>query len=149
MLSTKYLWLAPFWRGFQSTSIFRFRIFLKILYLFPLKVREHEYIFSKYYWNLIKNIILIFRCVAWNYFNNCLRIYVFINVCFSKQKKFLNCNRFSLISLKILSFKSNWFDLKCEISNFDWRQKMRFLIFRKYYRKIILLVTCSKYFRNI
>ena len=98
-------------------------------------------IFSKYSWNLIKNIILIiFRRVAWNYFNNCLRICVFMYICFWRQKIFLNFNRFSLISLK---------NFEREILNFDWRQKMRFFIFRKYCRKIILRVACSKYFRNI
>ena len=47
------------------------------------KTPERKYIFSKYSWNLIKNIILlIFRRVAWNYSNNCLRIYVFLYVRF-------------------------------------------------------------------
>ena len=115
-----------------------------------LKAPEHEFIFSKYSWNLIKNIILIiFWPVAWKYFNNCLRICVFMYVCFWKQKKFLNFNRFSLISLKNFEFhiKLVWF----ETWNFKfrWRQKMRFFIFRKYHRKIILRVACSKYFRNI
>ena len=42
-----------------------------------IKALEHEYIFSKYSWNLIKNIILpIFRRVAWNYLNNGLHICV-------------------------------------------------------------------------
>ena len=47
------------------------------------------------------------------------------------------------------SFKSNRFDLKRGILNFDWGQKMRFFIFWKYYRKIILRAACSKYFQNI
>ena len=50
-----------------------------------LKAPEHEYIFSKYSWNLIKSIILmIFWRVAWNYLNNCLRncVYIYIYVCF-------------------------------------------------------------------
>ena len=98
-----------------------------------LKAPEHECIFSKFSWNLIKNItLIIFRRVAWNYFNNCLRISVFMSVFFWKQMKFLN---FNWVSNQIL--------------NFVWRQKMRFFIFRKYYRKIILCVACSKYYRNI
>ena len=68
---------------------------------------------------------------------------------FALKNKFLNFNRFSLMSLKISSFKSNWFDLKREILNFDWCQKMSFFKFRKYNRNIILHVTCSKYFWNI
>ena len=48
-----------------------------------LNAMEHEYIFSKYSWNLIKNIILtIFLSVAWNYLNNCLHICVFMYVSF-------------------------------------------------------------------
>ena len=74
---------------------------------------EHEYIFSKYYWNLIKNIILpIFRREAWNYLNNCLHICVFMYVCFWNQKKFLSFNRFSLILFKKFEFqiKRVWFE---------------------------------------
>ena len=74
---------------------------------------EHEYIFSKYYWNLIKNNILpIFRREAWNYLNNCLHICVFMYVCFWKQKKILSFNRFSLILLKNFDFqiKRVWFE---------------------------------------
>ena len=52
-------------------------------FFFFIKALEHEYIFSKYSWNLFKNIILpIFRSVALNYLNNCLHISVFIYVCF-------------------------------------------------------------------
>ena len=114
------------------------------------KAPEHEYIFSKYSWNLIENIILIiFRRVAWNF---SITVCAFVYLCmfaFENKNKFLNLNRFSLNSLKISSFKSNWFDLKCEILNLDWRQKMRFFIFRIYCRKIVLRIACSKYFRNI
>ena len=52
-------------------------------YHYVIKALEHEYIFSKYSWNLIKNIILpIFRRVAWNHLNNCLHICVFLHVSF-------------------------------------------------------------------
>ena len=48
-----------------------------------LKDPEQNYIFSKYSWNLMKNIILIIFCrVAWDYLNNCLHICVFMYVCF-------------------------------------------------------------------
>ena len=47
------------------------------------KAPEHEYIFSKYSWTLIKSIILmIFWRVAWNCLNNCLRNCVYIYICF-------------------------------------------------------------------
>ena len=46
-----------------------------------LKAPENEHIFSKYSWNLIKNIILIrFWRAAWNFLNKCLRIFVFMYV---------------------------------------------------------------------
>ena len=53
------------------------------IYIF-FKALEHEYIFSKYSWNLIKNILMLFWRVAWKYIKNCLRncvIYIY------KQKK--------------------------------------------------------------
>ena len=78
------------------------------------KAPEHEYIFSKYSWNLIENIILIiFRRVAWNYFNNCLRICVFIYVCFRKQKEI---PQFKYIFFKLIKnfefqIKLVWFEM--------------------------------------
>ena len=51
------------------------------------KTPEHEYIFSKYSWNLIKNsILMIFWRVAWNYLNNCYAI-VCIYICFLLKTK--------------------------------------------------------------
>ena len=116
-------------------SEFRELCFIKTMrnVIYYLKVRvlkapKHEYIFSKcswnlvkniliklfskYSWNLMKNILTIFRGVAWNYSNNYLRICLFMYVCFWKQKKFLNFNRFSLISLKNFEFqiKLVWFE---------------------------------------
>ena len=85
-----------------------------------LKAPEHEYIFSKYSWNLIKNIILIiFWRVVWNYSNNCLHICVFMYVSFWKQKRFVNFNRFPSILLKKFEFqiKLVWF----ETWNFKFR----------------------------
>ena len=129
--------------------------YFHIFSIFIDKVLEPRNMYT-FFWNifenLIKNIILlIFRCVAWQYLNNCLRISVFMSVCFWKQMKFLSFNRFSVISLKTFQFpcKSNWFDLKHEILNFYWRQKMRFFIFWKYYKKIILRVAWPKYSWNI
>ena len=95
-----YIWKTHWKAQFLQALSFRF-----------IKAPEHEYIFSKYSWNLIKNIILmIFWRVAWNYLNNCL------------QKKLLNSNRFSLISLKnfefhIIHIKLVWF----ETWNFKFR----------------------------
>ena len=85
-----------------------------------LKAPEHEYIFSKYSWNLMKNVILIvFRRVAWNYLNNSLRICVFMYVCYLKQKKFLDFNRLSLISFKK-------FEFQIKLVSFEtWNSKFR------------------------
>ena len=57
---------------------------------------------------LISFYIQSFQCFLFNYLRICVSMYV----CFKKQKKFLNFNRFSLISLKYfkLQIKLVWFE---------------------------------------
>ena len=104
-----------------------------ILLIF-IKAPEHEYIFSKYSWNLMKNILLvIFRRVAWNFSKGPgTRIHFFkifskfkyfgifwvcytknnFPITFTKYKKPTFCRQ---SKFKMSRFKSNQFDLKLKI----------------------------------
>ena len=69
------------------------------------KAPEHEYIFSKYSWNLIKNIILkIFRRLGWNYFKNfCEFVYLCMFVFKNKRNSSIAID-FVKTHLKISKF---------------------------------------------
>ena len=87
---------------------------------------------------LISFYIQSFQCFLVNY----LRICVFMYVCFKKQKKFLNFNRFSLISLKHfkLQIKLVWF----ETWNFKFPLTSENEVF--YISEILLFVNMLKIF---